>query len=124
MLLILVACSGRPAATTPAPETSPTATLVETRTAEQRAAELESVEAAEVVEAPGAVEAVEVPAEFAAIRSLLMAHHTEDLPTREALEKHPDPVAALSWLAENDELMVVRTRATELLALFEPQPVD
>ncbi|HJN77560.1 MAG TPA: hypothetical protein QGF58_26800 [Myxococcota bacterium] len=50
-----------------------------------------------------------MPPEVAPIRSLLMAH--------------PDPAGALTWLAENDELAVVRTRATELLALFD-EPVE
>ena len=111
MVLLLIACSGRPAPSAPEPEPSATATLVESRSAEERAG----------TEAPETA-AVEVPPEVAAIRSLLMAHHTEDLPTKEALLAHEDPAGALRWLADHDELVVVRARAEELLLLFE-EPV-
>lgn len=55
------------------------------------------------------------PAGTDGIRAILLAHHTEDLPDKGALEKHPDPVASLAWLARFDDTLVIRERA--LLAL-------
>ncbi len=71
---------------------------------------------------PPAVEAAPVPAPpaaVAAIRPLLGARHTEDLPTRAALDTHGDAAAALRWIAAHGEALVEAERAAMLLAAYD-----
>ena len=53
-----------------------------------------------------------------AIASLLMARHTEDLPTAETLAGHADAEAALRWLASDGDPLVQRVRALSTLRFF------
>ncbi len=56
--------------------------------------------------------------EVAGVRALLLARHAEDLPTRETFDKHPHAEKALHSVALNDEKLVVRARALQLLGLY------
>lgn len=59
------------------------------------------------------------PPDVDAIAALLRARHDEDLPDADALRRHPEPEAALVWLAANGEPFVVRVRALAAMASFE-----
>ena len=123
VLLLLAACKDRPPPVAPevaeVPE-RPAPVKVE-RPAEPPAAEAEA--SAADPEAPTEAEAdgnaTPAPEGAPLIRPLLQARHAEDLPDRAALEQHPDPEAALRWLAEHDELMLVRARSLDLLGLWD-----
>ena len=52
------------------------------------------------------------------IASLLMAHHTEDLPDAETLHAHPEAEASLLWLADHGDRLVLRVRALAALRFF------
>ncbi len=54
----------------------------------------------------------------ATLRSLYRARHVEDLPSRQVIESHPGGEAAVRWLAEHDDTMVVRARALASLHMF------
>ena len=58
------------------------------------------------------------PEGVAELDSLLRAWHKEDLPTRDALEKHTDAEDSLIWLAKNGDIMSVRVRALQLLRYY------
>ena len=58
------------------------------------------------------------PASVGPISELLAARHADDLPTREALDAHPDAEAALVWLSGNADALITRGRALEALALY------
>lgn len=49
------------------------------------------------------------------VRGLLLAHHTDDLPSRSDLEKHQNALDSLVWLARYDDALMVRERALTLL---------
>lgn len=58
------------------------------------------------------------------VRALLLARHSEDLPTRVMLDAHPDAAQGLRWLALNDATMIVRARALLLLGLYADPPSE
>ena len=111
LLLLTLACAGSKSAETPEPAPS-TATKVETRDAEARATA--------VVEVPAEEEpAAELPEGAKPIRDLLLARHADDLPDKATLESHEGALAHLTWLAENDQQMLVMARALDLLGYWD-----
>ena len=68
-----------------------------------------------------AAPAPEAPASVAAVRPLLGARHTEDLPTRTALDTHPGAEEALQWLARYGSSLVEAERAAMLLATYDSE---
>lgn len=60
-----------------------------------------------------------VPAEVKGLRSLLSAHHVEDLPTARLVEVKGG-LEALRWLAANEPRLVVRVRALDRLSALVP----
>ncbi len=76
-------------------------------------------------EDPGAdVEAPAAPEGVAKVRSLLGARHTQDLPSRQALDTHGDAAAALRWIAAYSDSLVEAERAAGLLALYPNQTTE
>ena len=71
-------------------------------------------------EPPPTVEAREAgpPGSADTLRPLLMARHAKDLPSPRSSARHDDAAAGLRWLAEHDDLVVVRARALLLLRHF------
>ena len=70
---------------------------------------------------PVAVERAEpqaVPEKSQKLRALLLARHPEDLPDKAAMDLHGAP-DALHWLATDDEMMIIRTRALTSLAQYD-----
>lgn len=65
--------------------------------------------------------ASDAPSSVAAVKALLGARHTEDLPTAETLAAHENAGAALRYLADNGETMGLRARA---LATMRHVPSD
>lgn len=63
---------------------------------------------------PGAVK----PASVDAVRSMLQVRHAKDLPTIGQIALHDEPVAALKWLVQNDDTVIMRVRAAERLGHF------
>ena len=61
------------------------------------------------------------PASVAALIPLLKAHHSQDLPTRETLDRHEGAEEGLLWLAANADEMGVKARALMLLGLYESE---
>ena len=51
------------------------------------------------------------PAETSTLVSLLMAHHTEDLPDAKTLHAHSEAEASLLWRADHGDRLVLRVRA-------------
>ncbi len=49
---------------------------------------------------------------------LLLARHTEDLPSRATLNQTRGARAALLWIAQNDPRLIVQGRALEALSLW------
>lgn len=78
----------------------------------------EPVDSVALRAAPPPAAPTEAPEAAAALASLLRARHLEDLPTREVLDRHPEPDVALAWLARHGDSTLVRTRALSLLGLF------
>mgnify|MGYP000480290392 CR=1 FL=1 len=129
--LLLIACGGSepapppapttPAATTPAPvvEAAPVDTPVEPIV--QPAGKPKVVKP---TSAPGIPPLQREPATSSApasvqgITGLLLARHADDLPAKATLEKHPDAAAALRWIAQNDERLIVAARALEALGYW------
>ena len=54
-----------------------------------------------------------------AVRSLLMARHDDDVAGVDAFETHENVQESLRWLAENDELLLVQSRALDSLGLWD-----
>jgi hypothetical protein len=61
----------------------------------------------------------EAPAAVAAIRPLLGARHTADLPDKAALSLHDDAEAALHWLTLYGQTLIEAERAAMLLAAYD-----
>jgi len=59
------------------------------------------------------------PSSTDAVRQLLQARHTNDLPKRAVLDQHDDAELALRWLALHDELSMIRARAAERLGFYD-----
>lgn len=80
------------------------------------------VPAATPTEPPATTQPAPEPASaaepHAQLRGLLQAHHPDDLPDQEALDAHGAP-EGLRWLAENDDLLVIRERALLLLRHYD-----
>jgi len=120
VLVLLAACKDRPPP--PAPQTPDRPAPVKVERPAEGAAQPATDDAGSpevATEAGEVAEATEAPASAASIRPLLQARHAADLPGRAALEQHPDPEAALRWLADHDELMLVRARSLDLLGLWD-----
>lgn len=66
---------------------------------------------------PVSVQKTAVPAEHEKLHSLLTARHPEDLPDHDALVANGAP-AGLVWIANNDEMVMMRERALLLLRTF------
>lgn len=58
------------------------------------------------------------PEGTAELQSMLMAWHSEDLPTRAVLDHHANAQGSLLWMARNGQTMVIRVRAMGLLGLY------
>lgn len=69
------------------------------------------------------LDAPEAPSGVASVRDLLLAHHNEDLPTRQTLEQHEGALDALAWLARYDGQLVVRERALLSLAAWSSDAI-
>ena len=52
------------------------------------------------------------------VRDILLAHHSEDLPPKAVLDRHPDAAAKLAAIATTDRLLIVRARALTLLSHY------
>lgn len=125
-------CDGQPvgadeqppaSADAPAPEgPAPDATAEQTADPAESTDPAESADPAETADPADApapyVDEIGPPPSAAPIAELLAARHAGDLPSREALDAHPDAQAALAWLAGNAEALITRARALEALALY------
>lgn len=60
----------------------------------------------------------DAPEGTAELQSMLMAWHSEDLPTREVLDHHAKAEGSLLWMAQNGQTMVIRVRAMRLLGFY------
>jgi hypothetical protein len=111
LLLLTLACAGSksPPETSEAPAT---AVKAETRDAEARATAVVEVP---VDEAPPAV----LPEGVQPVRDLLLARHADDLPDKATLSSHEGALEHLQWLAANDDQMMVRARALDLLGYWD-----
>ncbi|MED5374704.1 MAG: HEAT repeat domain-containing protein [Myxococcota bacterium] len=107
-LLFVLAC-----ATTSSPEPQVAAEAQAVESLPSRPADAAPPQDAPSLGAEGALSA-----ESDAVRALLLAHDVQDLPTREALDTHPDAAQKLADLAVKDPQLVVRERALLLLALY------
>ena len=58
------------------------------------------------------------PASVGPITELLLARHAEDLPTAATFARHADAPAALRWIAQRDDRLIVMSRAIEALGLW------
>ncbi|MCB9796739.1 MAG: hypothetical protein H6741_28910 [Alphaproteobacteria bacterium] len=124
MLLTLFACAER-RADTPAPVDEPVLAEV----SEDNAPTATPVAAPATLpagkrggEAQPSLDAPEAPGGTVAVRDLLLARHTEDVPGRATLEQHAGALEALAWLARYDGELMVRERALLALAQWAGDP--
>lgn len=66
---------------------------------------------------------VAVPQDYQTLRSLLLAREAENLPDKATLQRHSNAVEALTWLGRNDDQLVVRARALNVLGYFSSADV-
>jgi len=131
---LLIACGGSepaptspaptaPAATTPAPVVEATPAPVDTP-GEPIVQPAGTPKVIKPTSAPGIPPlqrdpaASSAPASVQGITGLLLARHADDLPAKATLEKHPEAAAALRWIAQHDERLIVAARALEALGYW------
>lgn len=123
-LLTLLACADKHTETEVAvAETTVTETTAEAPAAETPVATPAPLPTGSRGEVAPVLDAPEAPSNTDAVRDLLLARHSEDLPTRATLEQHEGAREALAWLARYDGQLMVRERALLALGMWSSDAV-